>query len=254
MKGNLQRNLSPKMTRTRFGKKYFRNRSFAKTGRDQKNRTGEPERIHLYATAVEKYFQGMSNNGKNAETTRKLKLRHFHVERTGDFGMELDLHVVATHQADGVVQDDLFLVDVEALLFEGLGDLGGSNGPEKPSLFTGLMFEGDGGSLDLGGQGPGVLLFLGLLALTGLFFLLILFHGAARGLDGQAVGDQEVPGIALFHVKQFALLADLGNVVLEQYLHDRASDWGVFNFRKSNHTSNIPRLQTEKKVNQKINT
>jgi len=102
---------------------------------------------------------------------------------------------------DGLLEDDVVTVDDDAgLLLDGFGDVGGGNGTEGLAGLAGGQLElddelADGARLVLRGLEFGRLAD-GALGLE----LLGLVQVAAAGLQGQALGQQEVPGVAAVHL------------------------------------------------------
>lgn len=121
--------------------------------------------------------------------------------------------------ADGFLELDLALIDLEALGGERIGDIGGGDGAEELIVLASLARETDGHTA----EGRGLLLrgihlrgrFLGQRGANALDG----FHVAGGSLDGELARQQEIARVSGLYGDNVAAVAELIDVFLKDDLH-----------------------------------
>jgi hypothetical protein len=144
----------------------------------------------------------------------------------GHLGVEVDQDVVVADSLDAAFEVDPPTVHDDALFLEGISDLGGGDGAVQRLGVTRPLADLDAGTLDRRGH---------LLRLVELFRGFgfepgpLLFEDPdvpLGGLEGQAVGQQEVPGEAGLDLHDLATLAQVSAVFEKDHFHRHLSSLG----------------------------
>jgi len=137
----------------------------------------------------------------------------------GDVFVQLDRDDELANGLERFMQLDLAAIDVEALLFESLGDVAGGYGSEQLIAFARLAEELHIEPVKLFGERLGFRLLLGGAAHGGGFHLLDDSLVGDRGFDRELPGQEKIPPVSFGDLDYLAAIAQLGHVFFENDFH-----------------------------------
>ena len=127
---------------------------------------------------------------------------------------------IGSHVLDGLVQNDLALVQLDAgLLCQSLRNFGIGNGTEQTAVAAALGGDGDGQFPQLLGNSQCLSLFPGNALLGSLVVHTHGVDGIGGSLDGQLLGQHKVAGVAVGNLDHLALLALALHILQQNNLH-----------------------------------